>query len=220
MTTDTKTEGALAAVEELRVDSKIGKSKHFNASDRKLFWHRICGVPVILANLFVGIVLVSLQGQGGSQSPAEIKSLAPISSPKQGSDPKLELTSASRPADSPQVFKSQAVALLSILLAFGAASLSAVQTFFNFHKASEGHRAIGNRYTHVSRKCKAIQQRHRDIPYSSQEIWHEYNNLYDEYHQINTEAEAFPTNTKDLKQAKTVNRISPYMNPHSAANKT
>lgn len=57
--------GALESVEELRIDSKIGKGKHFAAGGRKLFWHRVFGVPVIVVNLFVGMVLV--ENHKGSQ---------------------------------------------------------------------------------------------------------------------------------------------------------
>lgn len=194
--------GALAAIEELRIDSKIGKSKHFSASDRKLIYHRICGLPVIIANLFVGIVLVNLQG---SSSAAK----ALVSEAQTGMFPKALAEKL------PVFFSSEWLALVTIFFAFAAASLSAVQTFFNFHKASEGHRAIGNRYVHISRQCKATQQKHRDKPFSVDAVWPIYENLYNEYHQINTEAEAFPTNSADLKKAKSAAEISPYKNPHS-----
>ena len=203
MTHENNTTGALAAIEELRVDSKIGKSKHFAASDRKLLWHRLCGVPVILANLFVGIVLVSIQGTNGTPTfAAPQEQVAPVT--------KKEEAVKAEP-----LLASEGLSLLSIFLAFGAASLSGVQTFFNFHKASEGHRAIGNRYVHVSRQCKSLQQNHRDIPFTAENIWIEYSNLYDEYHQINTEAESFPTSPSDLKKAKGAAEISPYKNPHA-----
>lgn len=204
MTHENNTAGALAAIEELRVDSKIGKSKHFAASDRKLLWHRLCGVPVILANLFVGIVLVSVQGTNGT--PISVTPQEQLAS---------AVTKKEDAAKAAPFLASEGLSLLSIFLAFGAASLSGVQTFFNFHKASEGHRAIGNRYVHVSRQCKSLQQKHRDIPFSAENIWIEYSKLYDEYHQINTEAESFPTSPGDLKKAKGATEISPYKNPHA-----
>lgn len=197
MENESRINGALTAIDELRIDSKIGKSKHFSASDRKMFWHRLFGVPVIIANLFVGIVLVNLQGTSVSKG-----EVAPTS---------LETSSNSQ-----QIpwLAHEWLSLGTILLAFSAASLSGVQTFFNFHKASEGHRAIGNRYVHISRQCKAVQQKHRDIPYSPELIWQEYEKLYLEYNQINTEAESFTTSPADLKKAKSAAEISPYKNPH------
>lgn len=229
MATNTLTNtGALAAIDELRIDSKIGKSKHFNASDRKMFWHRFFGVPVIIANLFVGIVLVSLQGSNASP-PANYNAEANVIIQKERrqvdisnkeTDIKPEKEGNIIPAASTPEFLqsglSKWLGLLSILLAFGAASLSGIQTFFNFHKASEGHRAIGNRYVYISRQCKGLQQKHLDVPYSAADLWAEYEKLCSDYHQINTEAEAFPTSGKDLKKAKNAAEISPYKVPRNS----
>jgi hypothetical protein len=220
--------GALTAIDELRLDSKIGKSKHFNASDRKLFWHRFFGVPVIVANLFVGIVLVSLQGSQAPSAVPFVISSKPIISEERpvvsvavvepiGSNSHLTPSVATKQNsahDENRWSTENLLGLFSIFLAFGAASLSAVQTFFNFHKASEGHRSIGNRYVHISRQCKGLQQKHRDVPYAPEALWVEYDLLYAEYHQINTEAEAFPTNSDDLNKAKGAAEISPYKVPH------
>jgi hypothetical protein len=210
--------GALSAIEELRIDSKIGKSKHFNASGRKLNWHRVFGIPVIIANLFVGIVLMSSQGgkapipQSGLIAPPE--TVSSLIRPPNG----LAAISEKAKIGTTKSEKSTEIfSILAISLAFGAAALSGVQTFFNFHKASEGHRAIGNRYVHISRQCKVLQQRHLDLPFSSEDLWKEYLALYAAYHQINTEAEAFPTSDGDLKKAKSAVEISPYKNPHNVS---
>ncbi|CAE6506189.1 conserved hypothetical protein [Nitrosomonas nitrosa] len=202
MTQEKNVAGGLAAIEELRIDSKIGKSKHFSASDRKMFWHRFFGIPVIVANLFVGIVLVNLQGTTATNNAMPFENV------------RSNVISSSDNSALP-LLANEYLSLLSIFLAFGAASLSGIQTFFNFHKAAEGHRAIGNRYVHVSRQCKALQQKHRDIPFTPEEIWKEYGKLYVEYNHINIEAESFPTNLSDLKKAKTASEISPYKNPHT-----
>ena len=213
---DTTSVGALAAIDELRIDSKIGKSKHFNASDRKMFWHRFYGVPVIVANLFVGIVLVSLQGtstEGGTQGGRSAQVAAPAT-PKEAPPGTVAVQDVSDvPADERFVRNADLLRMFSIFLAFGAASLSGIQTFFNFLKTAEGHRSIGNRYVHISRQCKGLQQKNRDVPFSPIELWKEYEKLYTDYHQINTEAEAFPTNAKDLRDARTAPEISPYKAP-------
>lgn len=219
--------GALTAIDELRVDSKIGKSKHFNASDRKLFWHRFYGVPVIVANLFVGIVLVSLQGTktpvttepstvSAAFVPGENSGDAKLMGPATGSNTSSIPTDAGKKvtiAEQLPFSSNNFLGLFSIFLAFAAASLSAIQTFFNFHKSSEGHRAIGNRYVHISRQCKGLQQKNRDVPFSAEALWAEYDKLYAEYHQINTEAETFPTSSADLAKAKGAAEISPYKAP-------
>ncbi|HSC81922.1 MAG TPA: SLATT domain-containing protein [Chitinolyticbacter sp.] len=179
-------QGALAALEELRRDARICKGRHFAAADRKLILHRCCGVPVILANLFVGIVLVNLQG--GTMSADG------------GLDP-AGFIAGSRAVD--------ALSLVSTLLAFCAASLSAVQTFFNFHKTAEGHRAIGNRYIDIARRAKALLQRQSDLPDAAAPLWDSYGTLYTEYRQINIEAEAFPTSRSDLKAALGAPELTP-----------
>jgi hypothetical protein len=222
-------DGIKTAIEELRVDSKIGKGKHFNASDRKLFWHRIFGLPVIVANLFVGIVLVSLQPTTSSNhltfNPTTASTNSPAVTPAVSANSGKLVTPAREEKNMDVVHGNKEelehensstksrLGLASILFAFGAAALSAVQTFFNFHKSSEGHRAIGNRYVHISRQCKYLQQKNRDIPFSSEEYWKEYEKLYNEYHQINTEAEAFPTSSSDLNKAKKAVEISKYNAP-------
>lgn len=206
MPAEPSVEGARALIEELRVDAKFGKGKHFAASDRKLLWHRLCGVPVILANLFVGIVLLNLQGQASSaavtaQAPA-LSASAPIAVHDSKAIGALRA-----------VLSSDALALLSVVLAFSAASLSGVQTFFNFYKSFEGHRAIGNRYTHLSRQCKALQQKHRDLPFDAEALWEHYDKLITEYNQINIDGEAFPTSASDLKKARSGPVLSPYKPP-------
>lgn len=206
MPTEPSVDGALALIEELRVDAKLGKGKHFAASDRKLLWHRLCGVPVILANLFVGIVLLNLQGQASSAA-APLPALS-ASAPVATHD--ATATGALR-----AFLSSDALALLSVVLAFSAASLSGVQTFFNFYKSFEGHRAIGNRYTHLSRQCKALQQKHRDLPFDAKSFWEHYDKLITEYNQINIDGEAFPTSSSDLKKARNGPVLSPYNPPAS-----
>lgn len=54
-----KVDGALAILEELRLDSKIGKGKHFSASDRQKRYHNYIGIPAICFNIFIGTVLIA-----------------------------------------------------------------------------------------------------------------------------------------------------------------
>jgi hypothetical protein len=203
--------GALALIEELRLDAKLGKGKHFAASDRKLLWHRLCGIPVILANLFVGIVLLNLQGQA-TPLPVPTANIAASSISAPASLPPVPEKSGVR-----ALLSSDALALLSVVLAFSAASLSGVQTFFNFYKSFEGHRAIGNRYTHLSRQCKSLQQRHQDMPFEPAALWEQYDKLLAEYNQINIDGEQFPTSGSDLKKARSGPQLSPYNVPAAAA---
>jgi hypothetical protein len=49
-------------IEKLRWNSHLGKHKHFEASLRGRNYHVLCGVPVVLINLFLGSVLFALIG--------------------------------------------------------------------------------------------------------------------------------------------------------------
>tara|TARA_R110001592_G_scaffold238577_1_gene498352 strand:+ start:197 stop:736 length:540 start_codon:yes stop_codon:yes gene_type:complete len=170
--TDRSTDGAIKLIDELRTDAKLGKSKHFNASRRKIGLHNWVGIPVILINVFIGTVIVALLSDGDGN-----KNLA----------------------------------ILSTILAFTAASLSAMQTFFNFHKAAEGHSSVGNRYLKISRNCKKLLRKHQDIPFSPEGLWHEAETIQNEYLEINIEAEAFPTSDKDLKSARGAQEVTPFV---------
>lgn len=163
--------GAISLLDELRTDAKLGKSKHFNASRRKMGLHNWVGIPVVLINVFIGTVIVALLSDGTAN---------------------------------------KWVSIGSAILAFAAASLSALQTFFNFHKAAEGHSSVGNRYLGISRQCKKIIRKHQDIPYTAENLWKEAEIIQSEYLAINTEAEAFPTNDKDLSKARTAQEITPF----------
>ncbi|TIV71367.1 MAG: SLATT domain-containing protein [Mesorhizobium sp.] len=169
--------GVLSALDELREDSKLSKSKHFSAAARKLIWHRMIGVPVIVINLLLSLVITKVGDVEG-----ELPWLS----------------------------------MAALFCTFSAASLSAVQTFFNFQNAAEGHRSIGNRYLWVSRQCKSAINRQLDIPASAEVLWKQYEEILNSYQQINIDAEAFPTGTRDLKLARSNPEITDYKNPHPA----
>lgn len=168
---DKKVSGALSLIDELRSDAKLGKSKHFNASRRKLQWHNTLGIPVIVINVFIGTVIVALMSGDASNTPLSI---------------------------------------VSAILAFLAACLSALQTFFNFQRAAEGHSAIGNRYLNISRQCKKVIRKNQDIPFGPEKIWKKAGSIQERYLSINEAAEAFPTNDRDLKKAKSVVEVTPF----------
>lgn len=170
--TQQSTNGAIKLIDELRTDAKLGKSKHFNASRRKIGLHNWLGTPVILINVFIGTVIVALLSDGGGN-----KNLA----------------------------------IFSAILAFAAASLSAMQTFFNFHKAAEGHSSVGNRYLKISRNCKKLLRKHQDMPFTPENLWIEAETIQNEYLEINIEAEAFPTSDKDLKCARGEKEVTPFI---------
>lgn len=95
------------------------------------------------------------------------------------------------------------IAILSTILAFVAASLSAMQTFFNFHKTAEGHSSVGNRYLNISRNCKKLLHKHQDLPFTPE-------NYREKLRQpkMNIEAEAFPTSERYFKSAQKAHEVT------------
>lgn len=91
--------------------------------------------------------------------------------------------------------------MLPIFLAFLAALLSGVQTYFNFNKKVEGHRRIGNRYLSVYKSCDRLQayiaEQHIDNPTLISKI----EAIAKEIDDINKEAEQFPTSKRDYELA-------------------
>ena len=58
------TDGAMTALEALRQRAKLSKDRHFAAAERKAHYQTWIGLPVILINVFVGVVLVKYLQSG------------------------------------------------------------------------------------------------------------------------------------------------------------
>ena len=89
-----------------------------------------------------------------------------------------------------------------LALAVISAILSGFQTFFNFQKRVEGHRRIGNKYLSIMKKCDRLQGYIADKVITNEELISKIENLANEIDSINNEAEIYPTNSSDYKQAK------------------
>ena len=91
--------------------------------------------------------------------------------------------------------------LAGTVLTFSAACLGALQTFFGFEGASNGHRRIGNRYLEVARECFFLSQKLKDDQISIDEIWIRIENLRSTYEQINRDSEFLSTSDQDYQKA-------------------
>ena len=100
--------------------------------------------------------------------------------------------------------------VLAIILAFVSATLSGLQTFFNFHKSAEGHRSAANRYQEIARRCKHLIQQHQDMDLAADQAWEQLEELRQEYAKINEEAEAFTTNNGDFEKAREKLSLTPF----------
>lgn len=87
-----------------------------------------------------------------------------------------------------------AIALVGVLL-------GSVQTFFNYQKTVEGHRSIGNRYTSISTKADGLLARIRSGLVGADSITTVFDDLEQDYLQINVDSEAFPTSQSDYNAA-------------------
>lgn len=91
---------------------------------------------------------------------------------------------------------------LSGFMAMIAAVCSGIQTFFNFHKQSQGHRRIANRYLEVQRECEYLLAKYKDNPIEIELLQEKVERLTDKYNTINNDAEDFPTEDQDFARAK------------------
>src|SRR5439155_15770933 len=98
-------------------------------------------------------------------------------------------------------------------LAFLAASLSSVQTFFNFSKMAEGHRSVANRYLSAMMQCENLLLKLASGHLSPEEVWKQHDRLTAAYIEINVEAEAFPTTAADLRRATRRDALVPFTIP-------
>lgn len=86
------------------------------------------------------------------------------------------------------------------ILAFTAAALVGIQTFFNWQKQIEGHRRIASRYLFLSKDCSQLLAvcESKGIPSDLQE---QLERLSDRYKEITLDAESFGTNKSDYGRA-------------------
>ena len=93
------------------------------------------------------------------------------------------------------------VKYIPVILAFTASFLGALQTFFNFPRKVEGHRRIGNRFLAVMKRCDRLQGYITDGIIDQIKFIEEIEAIAKNVESINQDAEAFPTNRKDYKDA-------------------
>lgn len=87
------------------------------------------------------------------------------------------------------------------LLALIGACLGAIQTFFNFQKNYETHRALANRYLAVARECERVIASYLDGNIDLKEMDDYLKSLNKDYDKINVDAEAFPTSDRDYQRS-------------------
>lgn len=102
---------------------------------------------------------------------------------------------------------------IGALFSLVAAAFGVIQTFFNFQKTYEGHRKIGNQYLNVASESERIIALYFDQPFSLDELSAALESLYKKYHKVNSNAESFPTNSRDYEEGKELQELSDQKNP-------
>lgn len=87
------------------------------------------------------------------------------------------------------------------LLAAVASVLIALQTGLNFARLSEQHRSIATRYLAITKECGRLIAYERDGKVTAEELRSQLEGLANRLHQINADAERYPTNAADYRKA-------------------
>lgn len=95
----------------------------------------------------------------------------------------------------------QLATTIALFINFFAVVLSWLQTYLNYQKVIQGHRRIGNKYLSAMKKCSRLQAYLTDNVIKSEDIIQLVNELAVQVDQYNQEAEEYPTNGIDYKQA-------------------
>ncbi len=149
-------------LKKIKADAAFGKKKHFNAAERKQFYHYWIGVPLVVVNLIMGTTLF------------------------------ITLT------ENAQGW----VKYIPVVLAFVAALLGGLQTYFNYNKKVEGHLRTGNDYLAVMKKCGRLQGYISENLIVREKIIDLIEELGEEMSRINKSAESYTTSKKDYVKAK------------------
>lgn len=89
-------------------------------------------------------------------------------------------------------------AVIGATLAFIAALLGAIQTFFNFEKQTTGHRTAAAQYLEISDSCRKWLGKVRDDIISREQAWEQCDILQNSYQRLNKELIDLRLSNKDV----------------------
>jgi hypothetical protein len=150
-----------AAMQKLFEDSRVVKSAHFIAEQRKGRTAKVIGVFVIVLNVLIGSGLIEEAVKDQSKVTTIIK-----------------------------------------LLAFLAAALAAIQTFFNFQKEVECHITSGTVYSSLNHRLGLIMAEYHDKPANRDALFANFKALDDEYLKANDDGKTCIPSESDYKKAR------------------
>lgn len=88
------------------------------------------------------------------------------------------------------------------VLALSAALLSAIQSFFGFSKALQGHRVVAGRYLDLAKHCSNILATFSDSVITDEQLAKELGSCTSIMSKIDSDANAYPTNKDDFDLAR------------------
>ena len=91
---------------------------------------------------------------------------------------------------------------IGAMAAYLVAVLSGVQTYFGFPSVVEGHRQSACKFRNLGKRCSNIIACYEVGSISDEELCQVLNDITEEYAEIATYAEAYPTNKKDYLQTR------------------
>jgi hypothetical protein len=150
-----------AVMEKLYDDSRVVKSAHFIAAQRKRRSSRIMGILVIVLNVLIGSGFIEELVQPQGRATTVIKALA-----------------------------------------FLAASLAGIQTFFNFQREVECHTNAGDVYSSINRRLDDVMAEYSSKPAERDALFKHFKALRDEHLKANDDSKGCVPSDGDYKKAR------------------
>jgi uncharacterized protein (DUF952 family) len=100
------------------------------------------------------------------------------------------------------LFRPDQTDIIIKVLAFIAAVLAGIQTFFNFEKNVQSHLTAGRTYATLQHQTELLLASTKKTDVSEEVIWDEYKKLSDAYLQANADFEAFVPSNRDYDKAR------------------
>jgi hypothetical protein len=142
-------------------DSRVVKTAHFIAAQRKSRKSSIFGVIVIVLNVLIGSGFIEALFKPQDRATTIIKALA-----------------------------------------FLAAALAGIQTYFNFQKEVECHKTLGDTYISINHRVGMLMAEYKSKPANRDAVFEKFKELDAEYLKANDDAKACIPSDADYKKAR------------------
>lgn len=94
------------------------------------------------------------------------------------------------------------IKFIPVVLAFIAAIMGGIQTYFNFSEKVEGHKRCGNEYLALMKRCNMLESLIRDELVNNEDVIKQLESISENVNSINKMSESYSTSNKDYQKAK------------------